>query len=266
MSTDRPIVKLQWNAARRTYFAAGIEIAEEVTQQAEQHGVTLAVEGAPRFALVKAKRVPQPRGPEKRGVAKKRGTAAPAASASHDASRDRAAVEKALLAAARQHVPGTLLLVQDVRAATGLPKERFDAAVMALSRDGRAVVHHHDHPMALSAAERDALVWSPRGSSDLYAGTYYIGIAPRSAPVGEQIRASYLRLTGGKLNQYVRLAPLRAEISGVARDAVDAELIAMQQRSEAILYPIDDPQRLRSEDNAAALRVSGERRDLLLLR
>jgi hypothetical protein len=39
----------------------------------------------------------------------------------------------------------------------------------------------------------------------------------------------------------------------------------MQERGGAVLYPIDDPQRLRPEDDAAALRVSGERRDLLCI-
>lgn len=262
MSTDRPVVELQWDARRRTYFAPGIALAEEQAQQAEQHGLLLAVDGRPRFLVSKSRT--QARAPKKREAdAEKRRTGAPTAS------DDQALVEKALRAIAARHRPGTLLLVQEVRAAARLPKERFDAAALALSRAGRAVLHHHDHPMGLSRADRDALVWSPRGgSSDAYAGTYYIGIVPRSAPlldVGEQIRAAYLRLTGGRLNQYVRLAPLRAELGSVARDAVDAALVELQQRGEAVLYPIDDPRRLRPEDAGAALRVSGERRDLLNL-
>lgn len=82
----------------------------------------------------------------------------------------------------------------------------------------------------------------------------------------ERIRAAYLRVTGGCLNEYVRLALLRAELRGEAAEAVDAELRAMQQRGGAVLYPIDVPQRLRPEDEAAALRVGGERRDLLCIR
>jgi len=81
-----------------------------------------------------------------------------------------------------------------------------------------------------------------------------------------RIRAAYLRVTSGALNQYVRLALLRAELRDEAVDAVDAELRAMQQRGGAILYPLDDPQALRPEDDAAALRVSGERRDLLFIK
>lgn len=89
-----------------------------------------------------------------------------------------------------------------------------------------------------------------------------------AAPIAleERIRAAYLRVTGGALNEYVRLALLRTELPGEPREAVDAELRAMQQQGGAVLYPIDDPQRLRPEDAAAALQVSGERRDLLCIK
>ncbi len=89
-----------------------------------------------------------------------------------------------------------------------------------------------------------------------------------AAPVAleERIRSAYVHVTGGALNQYVRLALLRAQLGDVAVEAVDAELRAMQQRGGAVLYPIDDPQRLRPEDDAAALRVSGERRDLFCIK
>lgn len=82
----------------------------------------------------------------------------------------------------------------------------------------------------------------------------------------ERIRAAYLRVTSGALNKYVRLAPLRAELRDDAVEAVDAELRAMQQRGGTLLYPIDDPQQLHQEDDAAALQVSGERRDLLFIK
>jgi hypothetical protein len=86
-----------------------------------------------------------------------------------------------------------------------------------------------------------------------------------AADMEQRIRAAYLRVTQGALNEYVRLALLRAELAGEPIEAVDAELRAMQQRGNAVLYPIDDPQRIRPEDDAAAMRVSGERRDLLCI-
>lgn len=86
------------------------------------------------------------------------------------------------------------------------------------------------------------------------------------AALEERIRSAYLQVTRGDLNQYVRLALLRAQLGDVAVEAVDAELRAMQQRGGAVLYPMDDPQRIRPEDDVAALRVAGERRDLLCLK
>ncbi|WP_437596881.1 hypothetical protein WMF28_30315 [Sorangium sp. So ce590] len=92
--------------------------------------------------------------------------------------------------------------------------------------------------------------------------------APRDAEpaaIEEQIRAAYLRVTGGVLNEYVRLALLRAQLGDVPVEAVDTELRQMQRRGGAVLYPIGDPKQILPEDDAAALRVSGERRDLLCI-
>jgi hypothetical protein len=84
-------------------------------------------------------------------------------------------------------------------------------------------------------------------------------------PLEAQIRAAYLRLTGGHVNQFVKLAALRAQLTGHSLEAVNAELRRMQQKGAALLYPIDDPWRLRPEDAAASLLVAGERRDLFSL-
>lgn len=88
--------------------------------------------------------------------------------------------------------------------------------------------------------------------------------APRT--LEERVRAAYLRVTGGALNEHIRLALLRAELRDDPPEAIDAELRGMQKRGIAVLYPIDDPQRIRPEDDAAALRVLGERRDLFCIK
>lgn len=88
-------------------------------------------------------------------------------------SSDRDVVQTALAQLASERPPGTLLHVRDLRERTPLDKERFDAAALALSREGIAVLHHHDHPAALSEQDRLALVTDGRG-------TFFIGIAPRS--------------------------------------------------------------------------------------
>lgn len=180
---------------------------------------------------------------------------------------DREMARTALQQLASEQPSGTLLLVHDLRRRVRLSKRRFDAAVLALSRAGGAVIHHHDHPYALSPAERAALV---RAENDVY----YIGIAPRASKgrqaaqpsLEERIRAAYLRVTGGVVNDFARLALLRAEVPNEPRDAVDDELRRMQQKGGAVLYPMDDPQRIRPEDDAAALRVCGDRRDLLCIK
>jgi hypothetical protein len=89
--------------------------------------------------------------------------------------------------------------------------------------------------------------------------------AGTAAALERRIREAYLRVTGQVLSQYVRLAQIRAELPGEAAEVVDEELRQMQQRGGTVLYPIDDPQRLRPEDDAAALRVAGERRDLVCI-
>ena len=80
-----------------------------------------------------------------------------------------------------------------------------------------------------------------------------------------RIRAAYLLATDGVMNQHIKLARLRAALDGEPAEAVNEELRRMQQRGSTLLYPIDDPQRLRPEDEAAAMRVAGERRDLVCI-
>ncbi|WP_437894096.1 hypothetical protein [Sorangium sp. So ce124] len=92
--------------------------------------------------------------------------------------------------------------------------------------------------------------------------------APRAAEpaaLEDRILAAYLRVTGGVLNEFVRLAQLRAQLGEAPAGAVDEALRQMQRQGGAVLYPIDDPQRIRPEDDAAALQVSGERRDLFCI-
>ncbi|MFO0593411.1 MAG: hypothetical protein U0441_38070 [Polyangiaceae bacterium] len=86
---------------------------------------------------------------------------------------DRDVVREALAKLASEDRPGALLLIEDLRRRTSLEKDRFDAAVLEMSRGGLAVLHHHDHPAGLSDEERNALVPDGRG-------VYYHGIAPRS--------------------------------------------------------------------------------------
>jgi 2'-5' RNA ligase len=139
-----------------------------------------------------------------------------------------------------------------VRCASALQDSDFGAmraAEMVLYRSDGPPRHHAYTPIArLPFRGRD-------GAS----------AKPALEELEERIRAAYLRVTGGKLNESVTLAKLRAELPGAPREAVDEELRRMQQEHVAVLYPIDDPRRLRPEDHAAAMRVAGERRDIVAL-
>ena len=141
-----------------------------------------------------------------------------------------------------------------------------DLALDHLLRPRRADAEH-DEATSTAVAQRtepapgDA---APAATVDERGGPAPGEAAP--AALEARIRAAYLHVTGGALNQYVRLALLRARLGDEQAEAVDAALRGMQQRGGAVLYPIDDPQRLRPEDDAAALQVSGERRDLLCIK
>lgn len=104
--------------------------------------------------------------------------AAPEGSAGADrgvANDDRDALLRALSVLAAERAGQGLLLVRELRAMAGLEKERFDAAALDLSRERAVILHHHDFPESLSAAEREELVRGKRG-------TYYVGIAPGREP------------------------------------------------------------------------------------
>jgi hypothetical protein len=72
------------------------------------------------------------------------------------------------------------------------------------------------------------------------------------------LRAAYLRLTGGRLNERVRLADLRAAFPGVDRAALDAALTAAHGREGLTLSASDNPPELTAADRQAALDYKGE--------
>lgn len=88
--------------------------------------------------------------------------------------RPEEAVLGALHQLAGERPAGTLLQVAELRSRLALPKATFDAAVLNLSKQHKATLHHHDAAGMLPPGERDALVKGPRN-------TYYVGIAPRAS-------------------------------------------------------------------------------------
>ena len=87
-----------------------------------------------------------------------------------------APVQLDLLMLMRQIEPGAergaLVASRELRRAANSDKADFDRAVLDLARQGRLMLHRHDHASGLSSSERDELVTDG-------AGTYYVGMALR---------------------------------------------------------------------------------------
>jgi SOS response regulatory protein OraA/RecX len=80
----------------------------------------------------------------------------------------------ALRRLAADNPKGALLPVRELRERAGLAKQDFDAAALALSREGLLVLHYHDHAASLSEADQNALVRDTLGR-------HYIGVALRGS-------------------------------------------------------------------------------------
>ena len=67
---------------------------------------------------------------------------------------------------------GALVTARELRRAASLDKAEFDRLVLETARQGRLMLHRHDHAAGLSPTERDELVTDG-------AGVYYVGMALR---------------------------------------------------------------------------------------
>jgi hypothetical protein len=81
-----------------------------------------------------------------------------------------------------------------------------------------------------------------------------------------RVESAYLALSGGKSNVRVRLADLRDNLSDLAREDLDATLLAMASAGLASLYRLDNPLEIEPRDREATLRTpSGEDRHVVYL-
>ncbi len=82
----------------------------------------------------------------------------------------------------------------------------------------------------------------------------------------DRVRQGYFQASGGRWNVRVRLADLRRALTDVPRDQLDHTLLAMERQEVLVLYPLDDPQEIRGEDEAAGLaNTLGIRRHILCI-
>ena len=77
---------------------------------------------------------------------------------------------------------------------------------------------------------------------------------------------AYLQASGSVWNVWVKLAEIRKRLPDVPRADLDRELLRLEKAKRAILYPIEDSEALRPEDQAAAINVAGFKRHIVQMR
>lgn len=149
-----------------------------------------------------------------------------------------------------------LISIRDVRKASGLPKAVFDAVALRLAAERAIVLHEHDFPLSLSAAQRAELVEDPRGR-------VFVGMAlpPSVLPsvFCDKILAKAKLYGEGKP---VPIASLRKDV-GLAAAQFDFALTELQRLGKVALYRDDN--RATAKD-AGAYFAAGEPRHILYVK
>ena len=149
-----------------------------------------------------------------------------------------------------------LISIGDVRKASGLPKAVFDAVALRLAGERAIVLHEHDFPASLSAAQRAELVEDGKGRA-------FVGMAlpptVSSASAEARLLAKAQIYGAGKP---VRIASLRKDV-GFTADEFDLALANLQRLGKVALYRDDNRATAR---DAGAYFVAGEPRHILYVR
>lgn len=83
--------------------------------------------------------------------------------------------------------------------------------------------------------------------------------APKAATVRKQLEQAYLKVTGGKKNESALLSKIRAELTDLDRDTVDAALgRILKGDKKATLMRIDNPRAISAAEAEAAYSPGGE--------
>lgn len=145
--------------------------------------------------------------------------------------------------------PGALLLVVDVRAKAGLSKEAFDRIALELSQRGDIVLHHHDHAMTLSAADRATLVHD--------GAQYYVGMALRSTAEAAPARAPDVLAvpTTGATTADTALAVLRANPDGVSMGQLRAAMGMDHREAERLFMQLRESRQIDVRNGLAFAHV-----------
>jgi hypothetical protein len=82
--------------------------------------------------------------------------------------------------------------------------------------------------------------------------------------IDDEVRLACLALAHGETRKRVRLKDLRPRLT-IPRDALDRTLLAMQTAGRLVLYKLDNPAEITTEDEQAALFIAGQPRHLVYL-
>jgi DNA-binding MarR family transcriptional regulator len=110
--------------------------------------------------------------------------------------------------------------------------------------------------------------YAPAGSQSASAAAPQPPVPEESgsqASVQERIRDAYLKLSGGHLNEMVRLADLKDALPSIPSPAVDEALLSMQQAGDMSLQAIESMQQTTDADRRAAIKILGEDRNTVYL-
>lgn len=247
----------------RKHVEAARARARKIVEAARARARTwLAAANQPRVRVVVKEAKPSAKRRTKAPwLPKAKGTRRPMPKAKPTSPIEQAATfRKALGAVSAENPPGALLSVREVRERAGLPKAVFDALALSFASKNLIVLHHHDFPSSLPAAERAQLVEDGKG-------TFYIGIAqrrPEPAPVDPIEPASKL-LTKAKLygaGAPVRIASLRKDVS-MSPEQFDLAIERLQRLGKVALYRDDN--RVTARDEGAYF-AAGEPRHILYVK
>lgn len=82
----------------------------------------------------------------------------------------------------------------------------------------------------------------------------------------DKIREAYTKASQGRYNVRVRLTELRTNLDDFPQDEVDRVLGEMELAEDLVLMPLDDPQDIKDEDEAAAVNVGGQKRHIVYMK
>ncbi|MGO9170763.1 MAG: hypothetical protein ACLP7P_02190 [Rhodomicrobium sp.] len=81
----------------------------------------------------------------------------------------------------------------------------------------------------------------------------------------ERVTEAYLAISGGSWAKRVRLSQLRDRLADIQRQDLDDTILGMQGQSKLVLYALDNPSEITTQDQHAAILIGREPRHILYM-